>query len=83
MTYIEDNPDEPGVRCLTMELILSAAMLNMCYKVFFQENLQMNNGGIGVELMLFLKGNWRRRFCGEIPSFQMPRLRVETLVCRA
>ena len=26
-SYIEDNPDEPGVRCLRMELSLSPAMM--------------------------------------------------------
>jgi hypothetical protein len=27
VTYIEDNPDEPGVRCLRIELSLSPAIL--------------------------------------------------------
>ena len=26
--YIADNPEEPGVRCLKIELSLSAAMMN-------------------------------------------------------
>lgn len=27
-SYIEESPDEPGVRCLRMELSLSPAMMN-------------------------------------------------------
>ena len=28
--YIADNPEEPGVRCLRMELSLSPAILKLC-----------------------------------------------------
>ena len=28
-TYIEDNPDEPGVNCLRMELSLSPAIVKV------------------------------------------------------
>lgn len=48
--YIEDNPEEPGVMCLRMELSLSPAIV----KRFCMCKLQKRIGGDGQEWWLFL-----------------------------
>lgn len=54
-THIADSPDVPGVKCLTIELILSTAMLSM-YRLSFER--YMNRKGEVEMKLMFLKGIW-------------------------
>ena len=83
LTYIADNPDAPGVICLTIELILSTAILIFwVYRILLKiiERKRRNRR----VLMLFLKGIWgERRFCGEYTEMKIPRLGIDIGTCRA